>query len=328
MGGYGAHRSAQDSASRAGRLRARVDRFLSLTRIEIGPRIDPAGVRGYPIDFRSERDDPAVLRRFVERPGHYLWGLNAERGLACYERWLEGDGEQWLDGARAAADVLVQYQTPSGAWLQVEPFWHTFVLEPPWASALAQGQAASLLVRVFLETREDRYAEAALRALDPFAVPTSEGGVSASLGGHLFPEEYPTQPPSFVLNGAILGLWGQRDVAVGLADSRVARAFEEGVDTLAANIHRWDTGCWSLYDLFPHRIANVASPGYHAFHVTQLEATHLLAPRPEIQAAAERFARYAESDVLRARAFVQKAMFRIVEPRSERVASALPWVRP
>ena len=182
MGGYGAHRSAQDSASRAGRLRARVDRFLSLTRIEIGPRIDPAGVRGYPIDFRSERDDPAVLRRFVERPGHYLWGLNAERGLACYERWLEGDGEQWLDGARAAADVLVQYQTPSGAWLQVEPFWHTFVLEPPWASALAQGQAASLLVRVFLETREDRYAEAALRALDPFAVPTSEGGVSALLG--------------------------------------------------------------------------------------------------------------------------------------------------
>jgi D-glucuronyl C5-epimerase C-terminus len=149
----------------------------------------------------------------------------------------------------------------------------------------------------------------------------------ALLGGRRFPEEYPTQPPSFVLNGGIWGLWGLRDAGVGLHDSQLMRAFEEGVDTLAANIHRWDSGRWSLYDLFPHRVANVASPGYHAFHVTQLEATHLLAPRAELKAAAERFARYAQSDVLRARALAAKAVFRIVEPRSGSVAAVLPWAR-
>ena len=41
------------------------------------------------------------------------------------------------------------------------------------------------------------------------------------------------------------------------------RLFEEGVTTLARNLHRWDTGQWSRYDLFPHPVPNVASPAYH-----------------------------------------------------------------
>ena len=238
-GRYGVHRSAGASASPAVRLRARVDKFLSLNTIPIAAHIDAGAVRAYPIDFRSERDEPAVLERFLqEPPGRFFWGLNAERGIACYERWLTGEGERWLAGARAAADVFVRNQAPGGGWLQTEPCRNTFSIAPPWVSALAQGQAASLLVRIHLETGEDAYAEAALRALEPFSRPSSEGGVQALLGDRPFPEEYPTHPASHVLNGAILGLWGVRDVGVGLGDASAARAFEESVDTLAANIDR------------------------------------------------------------------------------------------
>ena len=324
-GRYGADRSAEASASPVVRMRARLDKFLSLNTIPIARRIDAASVRAYPIDFRSERDDPAVLPRFVHQPGRYFWGLNAERGLACYERWLAGEGERWLAGARAAADVLVRHQAPCGGWLQLDPCPNTFSIAPPWVSALAQGQAASLLVRVHLETGEDAYAEGALRALQPFSVPSSEGGVRALLGGRPFPEEYPTQPASHVLNGAILGIWGLRDVGVGLGDAGATRAFEESVDTLAASIHCWDTGYWSRYDLFPHRVMNIASFAYHSFHVTLLLATHRLSPRSELAAAAARFERYADSDVLCARAFARKALFRFAKPRSPRLAAALPW---
>ena len=126
-----------------------------------------------------------------------------------------------------------------------------------------------------------------MRALSPLSVPSSEGGACALLDGRPFPEEYPTQPPSFVLNGAIFALWGLRDVAVGLGHAEAGRAFEDGVDALAASIHRWDTGSWSLYDLFPHPVPNVASGAYHALHVAQLEAMVQLAPRPELAAAAD-----------------------------------------
>jgi hypothetical protein len=153
------------------------------------------------------------------------------------------------------------------------------------------------------------------------------GGAAAPLGGTLFPEEYPTQPASFVLNGALFALWGLRDVGLALGDAGALTAFEEGVDALAGNIERWDTGRWSRYDLFPHRVTNVASRAYHELHVAQLEAMHELAPRPELLAAAERFAGYAGSPPARASAFARKALFRLADPRSERLARLLPWAR-
>ena len=62
------------------------------------------------------------------------------------------------------------------------------------------------------------------------------------------------------------------DVAVGLGDGDVRKQFEEGVDSLAASIGRWDTGSWSRYDLAPRRVVNVSSSFYHALHIDQLRA--------------------------------------------------------
>jgi heparosan-N-sulfate-glucuronate 5-epimerase len=316
------------SSSRIDRYRDRIEHSLSLN-FESAPgrQIGLADVRGYAIDFSVSAPDPSVLPRYVHEPGRHLWGRHILRGLGCYERWLRGEGEEWLAGARAAADLLREAQAPTGGWVHRMSYPHTFDVRPPWVSALSQGLGASLLVRIYAETGDDRYAEAALRALRPLSVPSSEGGVCALLDGRPFPEEYPTDPPSFVLNGGIYGLWGICDVGVGLRDAEVTRAFEESVDTLAANIDRWDTGRWSLYDLYRHRVRNVASPAYHKLHIMQLEAMELIAPRPEIRAAADRFAVYLASIPKVARAFAEKVLFRVGSPRSRRYAAALPWAR-
>jgi hypothetical protein len=293
--------------------------------------VDPAGVRGYPIDFSAKAVDPSVLPGFIDDPGRYLWVAHAQRALGCYERWLSGDGEEWLAGARAAADLLVEHQAAGGVhdggWVQLRRYPHTFDLEPPWVSAMAQGEGASLLARLHAETGDERYGEAALRALRPISTASSAGGASAPLDDRPFPEEYPTSPPSFVLNGAIFALWGLRDVGVGLGDGDASSAFEDGVDTLAGAIGRWDTGSWSRYDLFPHRVENWSSAAYHGLHVEQLRAMAELAPRPELAAAAERFEGYAASRACRAGALAHKVVFRAAVPRSQRVARLAPWVR-
>jgi heparosan-N-sulfate-glucuronate 5-epimerase len=314
--------------SRAGRYRNPVERLLSSSfKLARGRHVDPGGVRGYPIDFSAKALDATLLPGFVHHPGWPLWVAHAQRALGCYERYLAGDGDEWLDGARRAADLLLEHQADDGGWKQIRPYPHTYVLHPPWVSAMAQGEAASLLVRVHAETGDERYAEAALRGLGPMRVPSSEGGASAQLDGRWFPEEYPTDPPSFVLNGAVFALWGLRDVAVGLGDAGAGRDFQAGVDALAASIQRWDTGSWSRYDLHPHRVTNVASRAYHELHVSQLEAMDELAPRPELRAAAARFAAYDASRARRAGALWRKVLFRVAEPRSARVARLLPWAR-
>jgi hypothetical protein len=318
----------QTGTSTPGRYRNPAERFLSSSfKLARGCHVDPKGVRGYPIDFSAKATAPELLPGFVHYPGQPLWVAHAQRGLGSFERHLAGDGEEWLDAARRAADLLVEHQADDGGWVQTLPYPHTYVLSPPWVSAMAQGEGASLLVRVHGSTGDDRYADAALRALGPMRRPSAGGGASAQLDGHTLPEEYPTDPPSFVLNGAVFALWGLRDVAIGLGDGQAARDFEAGVDALEANIHRWDTGSWSRYDLYPHRVTNVASRAYHELHVAQLEAMDELAPRPELRAAATRFAAYDGSRARQAGALARKVLFRIAEPRSARVARLLPWAR-
>jgi heparosan-N-sulfate-glucuronate 5-epimerase len=292
--------------------------------LPIGPNFDGRGVHGYYIDLRIKTRTPVLPLQ--ERRVHVA---GIQWGLGSYERYLAGEGEMWLDAARQRADELVESQhrdgPQDGGFLHQHAFKHTFPLRAPWISAMAQGEAASLLVRIFQETGEERYAEAARRALAPLSVAAADGGACAMLEDLPYPEEYPTQPPSFVLNGGIFALWGVRDVAIALQDGDARAAFEQGVDTLAKNLYRWDLGYWSRYDLFPHPTVNVASSFYHHLHITQLRAMHQLVDHRKFGETADRWAGYAGSSWCRKRAFAGKALFRVLVPRNRLLATRLPW---
>lgn len=294
--------------------------------LPVGGQIDPDGVRGYPIDLRIKADSPRGLSPELLGTGALHVGIT-QYALGCYERWLAGEGSQWLDAALAAGRHLVKIQEPDGSWLHREPFPHTFPLRPPWASGITQGQGASLLVRLYAETGEAELAAAARLALSPLFTAQAEGGVGGELGGLPWPEEYPTTPQSHVLNGAIFALWGIRDVALGLGSEDAREEFERVLDSLAANLHRFDTGTWSLYSLFPHPIFNRASSFYHDLHINQLTAMQMLAPRPEFERVRARWSAYAGSRYARSKAFAWKAAFRILVPRNRLFARAAPWTR-
>jgi heparosan-N-sulfate-glucuronate 5-epimerase len=295
----------------------------------IGSFVHPGELGGYFIDFTAKAPEPRWPPPWLPEPEKLIHVAAAQWGLGCYERFLNGEGDEWLSAMIAAADHLLEQQeqggTLDGAWPHRVAMPHTYRLTPPWLSAMAQGEGASVLVRAHLRTGEERYADGALRALRLLAVPTPDGGVRAPLGDGYFLEEYPTEPPSLVLNGGIFALWGYYDVAIALGDAHARDEFEVGVDTLAANLWRWDTGRWSLYDLFPHPAPNIASSAYHLLHTTQLRAMRLVAPREEFEATADRFDYYASSRLRRFDAFARKVAFRLVVPRNSLLAHRTPF---
>jgi hypothetical protein len=236
--------------------------------------------------------------------------------------------DAWLEAARDCGRFVIRSQERDGLLRHLDPMKHTFVLQPGWASAMAQGQAASLFVRLFAETNEPEFAQAAVSAVESLATEVPEGGLMRPLGGGLFPEEYPTTPASFVLNGALFALWGLRDVGVGLSDGTHINRFNEASSALACNLHRWDVGFWSLYSLYSvHPIRNIASHFYHHLHVSQLRATSVLAEDNRFDQYAERFARYAISRTGTARAIAEKSAFRVLVPRRPNLAFKYPWFR-
>ncbi len=282
--------------------------------LAVGPRVKPGELAGYHVDFSVKATAPRWPPSVSGDRSEPLWVDLVQWGLGCYERHLAGEGTEWLEAALRLGDHLVERQSPSGAWLHHAPY-HTFELVPPWSSGMAQGEAASLLARLHRAGGRRDLSEAAIRALEPLYVRTEDGGVLAPLGAGELPEEYPTSPPSYVLNGAIFALWGLYDVATGLGDERAGAAFERGVETLAANLGRWDNGYWSRYDLYPHPVVNVASPAYHELHIQQLRAFERICPRAELRATRERWEGYGRSRLRRGRALAAKVAFRLRVPK-------------
>ena len=78
-----------------------------------------------------------------------------------------------------AADWLLRHQTPAGSWtVPVQRRLNSrMTLSPHWSSAMAQGQAMSLLTRAYRVTGHRRYLDAARRATAPFSVDSADGGV-------------------------------------------------------------------------------------------------------------------------------------------------------
>ncbi|XP_033231176.1 D-glucuronyl C5-epimerase B isoform X3 [Belonocnema kinseyi] len=121
--------------------------------------------------------------------------------------------EQFYDAARW---FVANQNVTSGGWpnlVRRKVANGMAILEPGWYSSMGQGHAISVLSRAYYHSGEDKYLHAAIRGLRPFRVTSTKGGVTASfLGKYVWYEEYPTTPPSFILNGFIYSLIGLYDL--------------------------------------------------------------------------------------------------------------------
>ena len=264
--------------------------------------------------MRHERWPPEWLRTGY---GHVKL---AQLGLGHYEKFVADEDEHALEMARSVSDHFVATQLRDGGphhggWPHDFPFEHRAPLKPPWLSAMAQGQAASLLTRMFSQTGDERFAESAQLAMCPMHVSTKDGGVLGSIEGMPFPEEYPTSPESHVLNGAIFAAWGMHDVARSQGDPKTVDLHAVVIAGLRATCSRWDIGRWSRYDLFPYRPTNISSSFYHRLHISQFQALHTLYGHEEFSALAERFEQYERRRYLRLLALAQKVAYRLIVPR-------------
>ncbi|VUZ84800.1 hypothetical protein MELA_01174 [Candidatus Methylomirabilis lanthanidiphila] len=241
----------------------------------------------------------------------------AQYGLGNFNRFKETGEAGRCSRALAAADWLVANLEPNrqGLWMWHHHFdWHyRTTLKAPWYSGLAQGQGISLLVRVFAETGEARYREAARRAFEAFGREPADGGVSyRDERGRVWFEEYIVDPPSHILNGFLWAAWGVYDYARLMNDEGASRLFAEGARTVADNLERYDTGYWSLYELSPTRLPMLASPFYHQLHIVQLQVMHTLTGESRFLDYARRWEGYERHPFKRRRALLQKILFKLL----------------
>jgi len=229
-------------------------------------------------------------------------------GLAHWDAWLASGRTSAHDLAqfRCAVAWAIAQQNDDGGW----QCW-TALRRPvstPF-SAMAQGQALSLLCRALTLDDDPRAADAVIRAARFLRDPAN--GLIGNVAGRVCLEEYPGGPLRAVLNGWIFALVGLYDLALYDA-SQNTDELDAWTRDLAASLPLYDTGLWSRYDLG----GNLASPFYHDLHIHQLRALARMFPAQtaDFTACADRFDHYARRRSNRTRAIVTKLFQKLAQP--------------
>jgi hypothetical protein len=241
----------------------------------------------YPLDISAKAHYPGSFDSaniplvFMEGELRYVPVTIAQYALGNYDLYLatgqKAYREKLLQCADWFTDNLVLHRADIWGW-QHNYENRIYNLQKPWLSALAQGQALSVLARAYRETGESVYLESGRKALRAFHVSVEDGGLAAKTMDGDFYEEYPSQPPSLVLNGFIFALWGLYDFSLVCSDGEAEERYHTGLQTLHQKLAQYHLTplSWSRYDLYPFEVANISSIFYHKLHIQQLLALGVL----------------------------------------------------
>jgi hypothetical protein len=284
---------------------------------KLGRLFSPGQLSGYfsdltgKADWPGESDQQGVPLSILAKNRCYWPTTVLQKGLAHWDLWLESARSSSEDykGFHAAADWALDHQDENGGWAHPVPLHPRALSE---YSCMSQGQASSLLVRVFAETQDVRYLQAARRAINAMLTPKTAGGTAAYKGEDLILEEYPADAENTVLNGWIFAIFGLYDYQLAAKDNDVSIALDAAMRGLTSHLPQFDCGYWSLYDLE----GTIAGPFYQSLHITQLGALSLCFPQhgEVLRATRERFSRQLDSRVCLARAVTSKAIQKLRKP--------------
>lgn len=202
----------------------------------------------------------------------------AQSGLEFLDSYASVNQDEYLSKAKAYADRLIAEAVHARGAYYV-PYRFDFALAgnkndmmtAPWYSAMAQGEAVSLCVRLYELTHDQKYKDAADKFFTSFLRPYAKDQpwtVFVDDEGYLWFEEYAKDPPMRVLNGHLFALFGVYDY-YELTKSPAAKSLIQGG---AATVRHYfsqlrDPGQISFYSLRVH----VQSAKYHDIHIRELQ---------------------------------------------------------
>ena len=224
-------------------------------------------------------------------------------GLGAWDLFLETKAELYEKKFLQCADWAINNQDEKGRW---NNFSH-YCPNTPY-SAMAQGEATSLLLRAYNHTRELKYLNASQKALDYMLIPLEEGGTTKYIGEDIFLMEYTFK--GMVMNGSIFAWWGLYDYVLATDDNgKYKQAKEKTLSTLIKVLPQFKCSYWSMYSLD----GLIASPFYHNLHIAQMQAMYELTGEGIFKEHAERWRKYQRNPVCKGLAFIKKTIQKILE---------------
>ncbi|MCH7759669.1 hypothetical protein IID20_04920, partial [Patescibacteria group bacterium] len=197
-------------------------------------------------------------------------------------------------------------------WMHHFDWEYRDLLKNPWYSALAQGNGISLLVRIYIETKNEKYFKTAQQAIKSLHTTIKDGGLLyIDKNNNYWLEEVVVDPPTHILNGFFWTIFGIWDYYLLTKNQDVKILFDKCIKTLKNNLHVFDIGFWSLYEQSGTKIKMIASPFYHHLHIVQLKIMYKMTNELIFKEYAEKWEKYKQNWLYRNLALIYKIIFKL-----------------
>jgi len=209
------------------------------------------------------------------------------------------------------ADWLLKsgVETQNGFVWYVDYIIEEYGLYPPWFSALAQGEALSVLTRAFKLTGNMQYLNVCEKAIVPFSIPVSSGGLVNDFNNIHVYEEYPSPKRTVaVLNGFMFSLFGLYDFYLVNNNQQAKKLFDEGIASIIKILPLYDKKYWSSYYLFEYPRTYTASFTYHNIMINQLKVLFIITGEKIFSEFYNRWEGYKNNNYYKTRALINKML--------------------
>jgi hypothetical protein len=248
------------------------------------------------------RKDGRGLEEFVRGRWVYAIDDNMFEGLWQHGQWLKTGKRNFLRRAERYAGYLKKGQQRRTGLYRLEHSYNLgegtardLWLRPGWYGANAQGEAISLLTRLYRATGKRDYLRQARLALRPFTKPTSDDGVVTEFLDTGLPwyESYATLPVRVHTIAhylyALIGLYDMSDLS-----RRADRLYRRGMRTLEQALPYYEIGAdrallWLLHVTDPPRPVSGQSGYSQEGLVSQIRALESVHPSPVLRTYLDRW---------------------------------------
>lgn len=282
----------------------------SILHVNQGPGLiySTTEIKGYYNDLtekviKRENLDTCIPMSYIDTGEKIFFPIEIfQYGLGAYDLYLLNNDNLMLKKTISCANWAIENQQTNGGW---STFAHQTPNHP--YSSMAQGEGISLLVRMYIETNNKCYYNAAKRAIDFMLLSIENGGTTKYKGDWVYFLECTHEP--LVLNGWIFSIWGIVDYYKLTKNVYVKQVLDATLMTLENKVSYFDKGFWSMYDCEKR----ICSPFYHKLHIAQLRVMYDLSNRDVYRIYADKWEKYQQSFCNRKRAFMIKVVQKICE---------------
>ncbi len=265
----------------------------------------------YPIDFYHllsgihfrNFDKDGVPIQLIDGDWVYSNSMIQAYGIAKVQEHLRTGTAPSLQEALVQGEYILNTADNTGKGLLLKAYEPGSAAHTGVASAMDQGQAACLFIRLYQLTGDKKWLEAAGKMFPAYEIEYVEGGVAYIISNDLiWLEEYPFKPLRHTLNGALFAVLGLSEYHQ--LTGELSGLKKKILDGLLYIMPQFDRKFWSNYHVSDTEGQKpyIASMKYHALHTIQLEIIGKLENNSELLTYSERFDQYQSSTFNRLRA--------------------------